>query len=182
MTRLLLSLYPRSWRERYGNELTDLIDATGLTPRVAFDVARGAARERASTARLALAGGGTMVIGPAYRHPTSWAVVALIVLAPTLTFVALSVLTYQVGLTGLVGFMEPLNQWLSGQRIVSLLLAASPAIALLLAAAPLLRLELRKNDTGGTATIDVRMKVLNVAIGLLALLVGGLLVLHVLAG
>ena len=121
-----------------------------------------------------------MVIGPAYRHPTSWAVVGLLVLAPTLTFVLLSMLAYQFGVTGLVGFMEPVNQWLNGARVVDLFLVASPAVALVLAAAPLLRLELRKNESGGTAIVELRMKVLNVAIGLLALVIGGLLVGHIL--
>lgn len=181
MTPLLMRLYPREWRDRYGAELSDLIDETGLSPRVAIDVARGAARERLTTARLALAGGGTMVIGPAWRHPQMWAAAALIVIAPTATFVLLSILAYQLGATWLVTFMEPVTRWMQSVRIVDLILVASPAIALVLAAAPLLKLELRKNESGGTAVIEVRMRVLNVLIGLLALFIGVLLVGHILA-
>jgi hypothetical protein len=179
MIRLLLSLYPRTWRERYGEELADLIDDTGLTPRVALDVLRGAAVERATTARLALAGGGTMVIGPAWRHPQVWAVAALLVLAPTLAFVLLSILAYQLGATGLIALMEPVTRWMQSVRVVDLVLVVSPVIALFVAMAPLIRLELRSADSGREAVVGLRLKGLNVAVGLLALLIGGLLLGHI---
>ena len=180
-TMLLLRLYPRVWRERYGDELADLIDSTGLTPRVAFDVARGAANERASTARLALAGGGAMVIGPAYRHPNAWALAALAILAPTLAFVCLSILAYQLGATGLVPLMEPINAWLNSVRFADIVLVASPPLALLLAAAPLLKLDLRRGERSASAVIDLRLLALNVLVGLLAIVVSVVLVGHILA-
>ena len=77
--RWLLRLYPRAWRERYGNELTHLVDETGLSLGAAVDVTRGAINEWAVVARDALHGGTTMVIGPAYRHPTWWALIGLAV-------------------------------------------------------------------------------------------------------
>ncbi|HUP83865.1 MAG TPA: hypothetical protein VM284_06730 [Candidatus Limnocylindria bacterium] len=181
MTRLITRLYPRAWRERYGDELSELIDETGLSPRDAIDVVRGAAREWTSQARLAIAGGGSMVIGPAWRHPQVWALVAFLVLAPTALLVVFSILAYQLGQTWLIGFMDPVMRWMQSARIVDLIFVVSPAIALLIAAAPLLRVELRKNEVGGTALIEVRMKLLNVAIGLLALFIGVLLVGHILA-
>jgi hypothetical protein len=180
MIRLLLSLYPPTWRERYGDELADLVGSTGVTPTVAFDVARGAFIQWALVARDALNGGTTMVIGPAYRHPRSWALLALVLLAPTLVFIALSMLTYQLGLTGLAGLMDPLNSWLDGQRVLDLLLVAAPVVALLLAVAPLIRVELRSADSGREAVLGLRLKGLNVAVGLLALLIGGLLIGHIL--
>jgi hypothetical protein len=180
MTRLLTRIYPRAWRERYGDELSDLIDATGLTPRIAMDVARGAAREWTNAARFALTGGVTMVIGPAWRHPTSWALVSLVVLAPTLTMVVLSLFAYQLGMTGLITFMEPVTRWLNSQRLLDALLVGAPAVAFLLAAAPLLRLELRMSDTGREAVLGVRLRAVNVVIGLVALVVGGLLIGHIL--
>jgi hypothetical protein len=109
MIRLLLSFYPRMWRERYGDELADLVGDTGASPAIAFDVARGAFAQWAVVARDALNGGTTMVIGPAYRHPRSWALIALVVLLPTLLFSTLSLLAYQLGLSGLTGVMEPVN-------------------------------------------------------------------------
>jgi hypothetical protein len=181
MSRLITRLYPRAWRERYGEELSDLIDETGMTPRVALDIARGAAREWASQARLAAAGGGTMIIGPAWRHPQAWAVIALVTIAPTAVFVLLSIAAYQLGATWLVGFMDPLTRWMQSVRVVDVLLVVSPAIALLIAAAPLLRLELHNSQTGREAIVGVRLKAANVIVGLFALLIGVLLVGHILA-
>jgi hypothetical protein len=44
--RGLLRLYPRAWRERYGDEFAALITAEGLRPRVLLDVLRSALGER----------------------------------------------------------------------------------------------------------------------------------------
>ena len=48
----LLRLYPRAWRDRYGDELSDLIASEALDWRVVLDVAMGAAKEHLSTAYL----------------------------------------------------------------------------------------------------------------------------------
>ena len=45
-TRLLLSLYPRAWRERYGDEFLALVDQTGLTWSVVADVILSAGAQR----------------------------------------------------------------------------------------------------------------------------------------
>jgi hypothetical protein len=76
MIDLLLRLYPAAWRDRYGDELRDLVADTGLTPRVALDLARAAAIERRESVVRALTGGVSMTVGPAWRHPPvgqSWA-------------------------------------------------------------------------------------------------------------
>ncbi len=179
MIRLLLSLYPRTWRERYGDELADLVGDTGVKPAVAVDVARGALAQWAVVARDALNGGTTMVIGPAWRHPRPWAFLALALLAPTLLFTTLSMLTYQLGVTGLAGLMDPVSSWLNGQRVLDLLLVAAPVVALVLAVAPLIRVEMHSADSGREAVLGLRLKGLNVAVGLLALLIGGLLLGHI---
>lgn len=44
--RVLVHLYPRAWRARYGDELLALIGATQFTPVVAIDLVVGALRER----------------------------------------------------------------------------------------------------------------------------------------
>jgi hypothetical protein len=182
MTRIITRLYPRAWRERYGAELSDLIDETGMTPRVAIDVARDAAREWTSQARLGLAGGGSMVIGPAYRHPNLWALAALSILAPTLVFVSLSILAYQIGVAALVPVMEPINAWLNQVRFIDIVAAALPVLALVLAAAPLLRLDLRRSPGSAKAVIDLRLLAPNVIVGVLAIVVIGVLVSHAAAG
>lgn len=45
--RGLLRLYPRAWRERYGDELVALLDESGITPVRVLDIVRAAAYERA---------------------------------------------------------------------------------------------------------------------------------------
>jgi hypothetical protein len=47
----LVRLYPRAWRERYGDEFQALLDARAVTWRVVVDVARGCVREH--VARIA---------------------------------------------------------------------------------------------------------------------------------
>ncbi len=179
MISLLLRLYPRTWRERYGTELRSLVEDTGLTAGAAVDLTRGAINEWAVAARDALNGGTMMVIGPAYRHPRPWALIGLVLLAPTLLFTLLSMLTYQFGLTGLASVMDPVNAWLNGQRVLDLILVALPGIALLVAAAPLIRVELRNATDGREAVFGLRLKAFNVLVVLLALLIGGLLVGHI---
>jgi hypothetical protein len=43
MIGLLLALHPRAWRERYGTEFRELLEATPLTPRTVADVVGNAA-------------------------------------------------------------------------------------------------------------------------------------------
>lgn len=46
LARLLLCLYPRRWRQRYGTEFEDLLLAEPCGPRNVADVVRSAIRER----------------------------------------------------------------------------------------------------------------------------------------
>ena len=120
-----------------------------------------------------------MLIGPAYRHPSRLAVLALIVLAPTLVFVLGSLLAYQLGIQALVPPMESANAVLNGQRFLDLLLIVSPAIALCLAVVPLVRLDFRSSDVGREAVVGLRLRAGNVVVGLVALAVGGVIVWHI---
>ena len=179
MIGLLLRLYPGCWRERYGDELKSLVSDTGLGPAAVLDITRAAARERQRSAGLALAGGVTMTVGPAWRHPTGWAVVGFALMAPTLIFAVGSLLAYQVGIGAFTTAMDAANAWLNAQpRLIDLLLVLAPAIALLLALVPLLRLDLSSGN-GGEVLLGVRLRRLNVLVGLIALAVGGLLVWHI---
>lgn len=42
----LVRLYPKAWRERYGDELQDLIETEGAGPRAHYDIVRAALDER----------------------------------------------------------------------------------------------------------------------------------------
>ena len=81
----LLRLYPRHWRQRYGDEFLALLASTSITGRVVLDVARSAAREwyeRTYTVRVLLA--------PVVTTAGLWSAAALTKLipsSPTITLV-----------------------------------------------------------------------------------------------
>jgi hypothetical protein len=178
--RLLLRLYPRAWRARYGAELTDLVAHTGLGPRSVLDITRAAAHERGRELDAALTGGATMTLGPAWRHPTSFALTAAVLLTPTAVFVLGSLVVYQLGVTALSGPMGSANDWLTAQpRIVDLFLVLAPLAAAFVALVPLLRFELRVVDGIREVGFGVRLKWLNLAIGVVGLGIGALLVWHI---
>jgi len=180
MTRLLLRLYPASWRARYGGELIELISETGMSPRIAADIARAGASERIRATRQTLTGGTTMTVQPAWRHPTAWAVAGAVVMLPTLLFVVMSMLTYQLGATGLTAVLAPVNAWLDAERVADLFLVVAPALAALLAGVPLIRLGYHHVDGTGEASLSVRLRVVNVVVLVVALGLGSLLVGHIL--
>jgi len=181
MTRLLLYLYPRAWRARYGDELLDLVSDTGLSQRVALDIARAGITERVRAARSAITGGVSMSFGPAWRHPTAWAVVGLIALLPIAFVLAISVIPpYQIARAGLEGVVNSLHSWLNTNRLADMLLLSLPAVAALLAGVPLVRIGFSRVDGGSEASLSVRLRALNVVVVVAALAVGSVLVLHML--
>lgn len=110
----LLRLYPPAWRTRYEAEVGDLLAEVPSSPRAAFDLIRGAFREWVQLAApppLVLTqpvGGPPVRANPLQCHPTSLALLALFLVAPSLLFVAFSLLAYQVGVPGLAARMEPI--------------------------------------------------------------------------
>lgn len=170
MNRWLLRLFPAAWRARYGAELLDLVDETGMTPRVAADVARAGMAERARAVREALTGGTSMIFGPAWRHPTAWAVAGAVVLLPSFVAVALAALA----ITG------PFNDLLNSQRVLDLALVLGPALAALLAALPLVRIGYSRVDSGSEASLSVRLRAANVVVVVVGLGIACFLVGHIL--
>lgn len=51
MNRLLIRLYPRSWRDRYGEEFEDLLEQEGLRPGVVVNVILHALADRLDVRR-----------------------------------------------------------------------------------------------------------------------------------
>jgi hypothetical protein len=177
--RLLLACYPRGWRRRYGSELLDLLDDTGLTPRTVADVAAAGLRQRARGARQALQGGVAMTFGPAWRHPTAFAVAGAILLIPTFIVVSASLLAYELDVRALRSLVEPVMAAMAHWRAFDLLLVGAPPLAALAAVAPLVRLGLERCEGTLQAVITVRALALNAVVGLLAIGIGGLLVWHI---
>jgi hypothetical protein len=181
MNRLLLRLFPRAWRARYGEELLDLVSDSGLTPRAAADIARAGLVERVRATRSALLGGVSMTFGPAWRHPTAWAFVGLVALVPMMLFIAMSFATdYQLARAGLDGFAISVQSWLNTNRLADLVLVSLPAIAALFAGVPLVRLGVNHIDGSSEVSLSVRLRALNVVVVVVALGIGSLLVGHIL--
>jgi hypothetical protein len=173
---LVLRAFPASWRKRYGDELRQLVADVGLSLPIALDLVRAGIVERGRAMHVSLNGGISMVVGPAWRHPTGLAVTALFLLLPSALFVALSILAYQVGVAALAQAMDPLSRWLQSQPLADLVILAGPPLALALAALPLVRLDLRASETGREAVVAVRMRIANTIVSMLALAVGSVLV------
>lgn len=185
--RPILRLYPSAWRQRYGDELTDLLDEMPATPATTLDLVRGAVilHMRALIDRLAprlvSAGGPPMPTHPLQRHATATALVAALITTPTVVFVALSFLAYQVELPGMQAWLQPFMDSLAqAPRIVGLFLLGAPFVAFLIAALPLIGLRAERVDGELRVTLALRARTLNVIVLAVCVLVGGFLASHLL--
>jgi hypothetical protein len=174
--RPLLIFFPRAWRDRYGDELLELVAETGLTPRAVVDLMAAGLRQRAHAARKAINGGTAMSIGPAWRHPTAFALAGALLLVPTFLFVTASLLSYELHLEGVRMTTAPVMDAMVRERFVDLLLVGAPPVAALAAVAPLIRLGVERREGVVQAVITVRALALNVGVALLSLLLGAVLV------
>jgi hypothetical protein len=140
MIRASLWLYPRQWRERYGDELWALMDESGGGIGDVVDVALGGLRQRIRE----LKGGGVMSDGAKTWLAVAGGVLAILVVMPTVVFIGLSAVYpgWQfMGIEWPLGIqVKPHLQWL-----IPLL----PALALLIALAPVVRIGVRRGESGG---------------------------------
>ena len=183
----ILRLYPSAWRRRYGEELSDLLEEMPATTAATFDLLRGAAtlHMRAFLDRLAhrlvSAGGPPMPTHPLQRHPTASALVAALIAAPTVIFVSLSFLAYQLELPGMQTWLQPFMDGLQqAPRIVDLFLLTAPFLAFLVAALPLVGLRLERLDGELRVTLALRGRMLNLIVLGVCVVVGGFLASHLL--
>jgi hypothetical protein len=178
----LLRLYPSAWRERYEEEVGELLDELPTNRSMVLDLVRSAFLERARAvwrlipANPIPAGGLPMLTHPLQRHPTSLALLALLMVAPTFLFVAVSLLAYQIGVPGLAAAVEPRLAAFTASGWVDPFLLAAPLLAFLVAVVPLVGIGAGRADGALHVTISLRARALNVAVLILCALVGGLLV------
>lgn len=183
----ILRLYPTAWRRRYGEELSDLLEELPATPATTVDLLRGAATlhmrallERVAP-RLASAGGPSMPTHPLQRHATATALVAALIAAPTIIFVAVSFLAYQLELPGMQAWLQPFMDGLNqAPRIVDLFLLGAPFLAFAIAAIPLIGLRMERFDGELRITLALRARTLNVLVLAACVLIGGFLASHLL--
>jgi hypothetical protein len=183
----IVRLYPSAWRRRYGAELADLLEELPATPATTADLLRGAMtlHIRAVVDRLAprqvTAGGPPMPTHPLQRHPTATALIAALLAAPTVIFVALSLLAYQFDLPGMQTWLQPFMDGLArAPRFVDLFLLGAPFLAFLIAALPLVGLRLERVDGELRITLALQARTLNLIVLAVCVLVGGLLASHIL--
>lgn len=183
----IVRLYPSAWRRRYGEELIDLLEEVPATPATTVDLLRGAAvmQFRALVdrvaPRLASAGGPPIPTHALQRHPTAIALIAALITAPTIIFVAVSFLAYQVELPGMQAWLQPFMDGLArAPRIVDVFLLGAPFLAFLIAALPLIGLRTERVDGSLRITLAVRARTLNLIVLAVCVLVGGFLASHLL--
>ena len=182
----LLRLYPPSWRARYEAEMAILLDELPPDRGMAVDLFRGAIDERVRSAWRRLpeapvtADGPSAQFRPFHRHPTMLALIALLLVAPTATFVLLSFLSYELGLSGLRAVVEPallaLNE---STRLLNLALLAAPFLAFVVALAPLVGIGLSRATAELRVTLSFRARAINLVVIALCVIVGGLLAGHI---
>jgi hypothetical protein len=182
----LLRLYPAAWRERYEEEVADVLMDLPATPSVLVDLIRGALVER-SRARWRVtetypvpAGDQPMFEHPVHRHPTSLALLALLLLTPTLVFVVVSFFAYQVDVPGLEAVVGPVISGMGAVPWIDFLLLSAPFVAAVVAAIPLVGM--RSGHQGGErlVTFSLRARAFNLVVILVSVLLGGLLFLYLL--
>ena len=181
----ILRLYPSAWRRRYGEELSDLLDEMPSSPRTTLDLIRGAVTQHFRALldrvapRLVPAGGPPMPTHALQRHPTASALVAALIAAPTIIFVTLSFLAYQLELPGMQTWLQPFMDGLNhAPRIVDLFLLTAPFVAFVIAALPLIGLRLERVDGELRITLALRAHTLNVLVLAICAVVGGFLASH----
>ena len=121
-----------------------------------------------------------MVEHPLQHHSTSLALLALLVVAPTLLFVVLSILAYEVGIPGLAARIEPFILAATAPSWVDLFLLLSPFVAVLITLVPLVSIGFSRVGNELRLSIGLRARMLNVVVLVICVLIGGLLVNHVL--
>jgi len=160
--RLALWLYPARWRGRYGDEVTELIDAgrtsgADLVDLVVSAPIRSTLQEEASTVNSYLA-----------AHPFRTAVVALLAITPTAVLVAASLLKYVAGAAGLFDAIEPAVTALNANSIAEKALLVGPYVGLTLAVLPFSRIRIGREGRRVTATAEFAVPVGNLLVGALA--------------
>ena len=172
LARAAVRLHPSGWRARYGDEMAGLIDDSDSSLADAADLARSALAAHTT-------GGAPMRFEPAYRHPGPFAVVAALLLLPTIAVVALSLIGHELGFSAVAAAVDPWIAQIDTVRILDLFLVVAPAVAFLVAIVPLLDLRIERDDPGPAIAVRVHAVPANLAIGAVALLVGVALVGHI---
>jgi hypothetical protein len=170
--RLLLRLYPRPWRERYGDELDELLEHEPMTATLMADLVRGAVVERfraVSRSPVLATGGVSMSFDWPQRHAVPIALLALVITVPTLIVISLFAVAAVVGSAE---FTAALNGALAGWtrvRVVDLFLIVAPAVAVVLSALSMMSGSAAVSDGALRLSLVARPRLLPVMVLLVSL-------------
>lgn len=117
---------------------------------------------------------------PLHRHPTSLALLALLLLTPTLVFVVVSFLAYQLKVPGLEAVVGPVIIGIGAVPWIDFLLLAAPIAAAVVAAIPLVGISSGLQGGERLVTLSLRARALNMVVLTVSVLLGGLLFLYLL--
>ena len=170
VARHALRLYPATWQQRYGAEVSGLISGSDSSLADALDLAQSAVSEH-------LKGGFEMRFNPAHRHPGAFALTAAMLVAPTLVVVVASLLGHELGIAAIATVTDPLMVWIGTVGVLDLFLVLAPLVAFMLAALPLLDVRLERDGEPALA-VRIRAVTMNVVVCLVAFSVGAALVWH----
>jgi hypothetical protein len=192
--RLLLRLYPRGWRRRYGEEFVALLEEVPLGGAVIWDVLRAALLRRLARtddARAVTRGTGGMQMTETGRpqppHELTWnweigaspwqrrlALLGLVLLLPTLSFLFLVLLKYGMGVPEPFDTTAPffLN------RIVERYTVLAPWIAFVLSTWPTVRFRIGWQHATVTGMLAIHARPLNLLVSALSAAVIAVLVVY----
>lgn len=117
---------------------------------------------------------------PVHRHPTRLALLALLLVTPTLLFVVTSVLAYQLEVPGMEAVVDPLITNIAAMPWIDVILVTAPLVAAILAAVPLVGIGSGLADGERQLTLTLRARALNVFVLVTSVLLGGVLFLYLL--
>lgn len=117
---------------------------------------------------------------PVHRHPTRLALLALLLVTPTLLFVVTSVLAYQLEVPGMEAVVDPLITNIAAMPWIDVILVTAPFVAAILAAIPLVGIGSGLADGERQLTLTLRARALNVFVLVTSVLLGGVLFLYLL--
>jgi len=159
LMRVAIRLYPAAWRQRYGPEVSQLIEDGHASPADLLDLVSHAPfastlRGEASTMNRQLA-----------AHPLRVALAALAITLPTAVFVGVAVLKYVIGVPGPFDAIEPTVTPFITHPIGETVLILAPYLAFGLAILPFARLNLGWRDGRIAASADMAIPLTNLLIG-----------------
>jgi hypothetical protein len=154
LVRACLGMYPRAWRDRYAEEVMQLVEDAGCGIGDLAELAVGGLGRRVDELH-----GGALVESP-FRSVS--VILAAVVAMPTAIFIGLNLVNPNVRLLP--------------QNYDNVLIPVLPALALVIALAPVVRVEMRRDEAGG---LTVTTRVLPMSRALIAVVAVCLVLLSV---